>query len=214
MSGTALEVGRKPLKERKRQGAAALTHSVNHWVRVEALAIFHEGEFTASEVAEMIGENVRYVQGHVKDLYDSGCIEFAGYKMVAGTLRPAYRAIVLPVVTDEAYRAMRIEDRRDANGALVQGLLAELVSSYRSEKMDTDENLRLIWQALNLDVQGNRELAELLAATWKGAKEINARAANRIAESGESGTSTVVGLLGFERGRAGRPVGGYRGRKK
>jgi hypothetical protein len=205
----ALEVGRKPLKERTRRPAEALTHSVNHWIRVEALAIFHEGEFSAGEVAEMIGEDVKNVRGHIRDLYNSGCIEFAGYKMVGNGMRPVYRAIVRAVVSDEAYRAMSIEDRHDLNGAVVQGLHAESVSSYRNGKMDSDEDLCFVWQALNLDAQGKRELLEHLTSSWKMAKEIDAKAANRMAKSGETGTTTVVGLLGFERGRPGRPDGGY-----
>lgn len=210
----ALKVGRKPLKKRTRRPAEALTHSVNHWIRVEALAIFHEGEFSAGEVAEMIGEDVKLVRGHIKDLYDSGCIEFAGYKMVRSVMRPVYRAIVRAVVSDEAYRAMSVEDRHDLNGAVVQGLHAESVSSYRNGKMDTDEDLYLVWQALSLDAQGKRELHDWLANTFEGVKEIHASAVNRMAESGETGSPKVVALLGFERGRPGRPEGGYYGTEK
>jgi DNA-binding transcriptional ArsR family regulator len=184
-----MEVGRKPLKERTRRPVDALPHSVNHWIRVEALAIFHEGEFCAGEVADMIGEDVKNVSGHIRDLYDSGCIEFAGYKMVGNYRKPVYRAIVRPVVTDEVYRAMSIEDRHDLN-------------------------LCLLWNALNLDAEGQRELLAYLITTWKGVQGIHARAVNRMAESGEIGTSTVVGLLGFERGRPGRPGGGYFGAGK
>lgn len=209
MNQAAPTVGRKPLKERTRRPAEALTHAVNHWIRVEALAIFHEGEFSAGEVAEMIGEDVKLVRGHIRDLYDSGCIEFAGHKMVGSTMRPVYRAIIRPVVIDEAYGAMSIEDRHDLNGAVVQGLHAESVCSYRNGKMDADEDLCLLWQALNLDAQGKRELLAHLTTSWEGAKEISARAANRMAKSGETGTSTVVALMGFERGRAGRPEDGY-----
>ena len=214
MNQQTMEVGRKPLKERTRRPVDALPHSVNHWIRVEALAIFHEGEFCAGEVADMIGEDVKNVSGHIRDLYDSGCIEFAGYKMVGNYRKPVYRAIVRPVVTDEVYRAMSIEDRHDLNAAVVQGILAEAVSSYRNKKMDEDENLCLLWNALNLDAEGQRELLAYLITTWKGVQGIHARAVNRMAESGEIGTSTVVGLLGFERGRPGRPGGGYFGAGK
>lgn len=203
------EVGRKPLKKRTRRPNDALTHSVNHWIRVEAVAILHEGEFSAGEIAEMIGEDVKLVTGHINDLYNSGSIEFVGYKRVGGMMRRVYRAIVQPVVSDEAYRAMSVEDRHDLNGAVVQGLLAEIVSSYRNDKMDIDENLCLVWQPLNLDAEGQRELMEHQTAAWEGAKEIEARSANRMAKSGGSGTGTVVGLLGFERGRKKRS-GGYR----
>jgi DNA-binding transcriptional ArsR family regulator len=209
LTEAASEVGRKPLKKRSRRPEEALTHSVNHWIRVEALAILHEGEFSAGEVARMLDEDVKVVRGHIKDLYDSGCIEFAGYKPVSGTMRRAYRALVLPVVGVEAYGAMSLDDRHDLNGAVVQGLHAESVCSYRNRKMDSDENLCFVWQPLNLDDQGKRELLEHLIAAWEGAKEIEAGAVNRMAESGENGFSSVAAFLGFERDRSGRPEGGY-----
>jgi DNA-binding transcriptional ArsR family regulator len=207
-------IGRKPLKERSRRPEEALTHSVNHWIRVEALAILAEGEFSAGEVAEMVGEDVKNVRGHLRDLYDSGCIEFAGYKMVGSVMRPVYRAIVLPVVYDETYSKMSIKDRHDLNGAVVQGILAETVSSYRNQKMDTDEELCLLWDALNLDAEGKREILALLTTTWTRAQRINGKAANRMAKSGATGETTFLGLLGFKRGRPGRPEGGYHGLRK
>jgi hypothetical protein len=208
---TARELGRKPRKKRSRQPVDAMTHSVNHWIRVEALAIFHEGEFSAGEVADTIGEDVKLVTGHIHDLYDSGCIEFAGHKLVDGVMRPVYRAIVLPKVTPEVYRAMSIEERHDLNGAVSQGILAETVSSYRTGKMDTDEELYLVWDAPTLDAQGEREMHDHLAVCFKRAKKIHAKSANRMAKSGETGVTKVVGFLGFRRGRSGRPEGGYYG---
>jgi len=47
-----LTLGRMPLKRRKRRPEDAVAHSVNHWIRVEALAIFHEGEFSTGEIAD------------------------------------------------------------------------------------------------------------------------------------------------------------------
>ena len=75
--------------------------------------------------------------------------------------------------------------------------------------MDDDEDLCLIWDAPNLDARGKREMLTHLTASWKGVQDIHARAANRMAESGDTGTTTVVGFLGFERGRSGRPEAGY-----
>jgi DNA-binding transcriptional ArsR family regulator len=208
------DVGRKPLRERTRRPDDALSHAVNHWIRVEALAILHEGEFSAGEVAEMIGEDVKNVRGHIRDLYDSGSIEFAGYKVAGNFRKPVYRAIVLPFVSPEAYRGMSIADRHDLNGAVVQGILAESVSSYRAGKMDTDEDLYLVWDAPNLDAQGEEELHDHLEATFEGVKAIHARSANRMAETGEAGATKVVSLMSFKRGRQGRPKGGYYGSGK
>lgn len=211
MNVKAREVGRRPRTKRKRQPVQALTHAVNHKIRFEALAIFHEGEFSAGEVAEMIGEDVKVVTGHIHDLYESGCIEFAGHKMVDGMMRPVYRALVSPEVSDEVYRSMSPEDRDDASSALVQGVLAESVSSCENKKMIDDETLALIWDAPTLDALGEREMNAHMTASYRQAVKIQAKAANRLAKSGETGVTKVIAFLSFRRGRPGRPEGGYFG---
>ena len=210
------EIGRVPPKKRSRQPQVeALTHAVNHWARVEILAILNEGVFSAGEIAEMLeGVDVKAVTGHIQDLYESGCIEFAGSKMVGNSARPVYRAIVLPEVTPEAYRAMSVEDRHDLNGAVTQGILSETVSSYQSGKMDTDEDLYLVWAAPYLDALGEREAHDILAAAFQRVKKVHGKSANRMAKSGEKGHTKVVGFLSFRRGRPGRPEGGYYGSEK
>lgn len=197
-----------PLKRRKREPDDALPYSVKHWIKVEALAIFHEGEFSAGEVAIMIGEDVKNVRNHIVDLYESGSIEFAGYKTVGNHRKPVYRAVVLPVISDEVARKMTVEERHDVSGAITQGILAETVSSYRNGKLDVDP-VCLMWDAPNLDAQGELELHTHLVASWKGVQDIHVKSANRMAKSGEVGQTTFVGLLGFARGRMGRPEGGY-----
>ena len=203
------KVGRISPKKRKRQPVEAMTHALNHWIRVEIIAIFHEGDYSAGEVADMIGVDVKAVTGHIHDLYESGCIEFAGTKMIGGFARPVYRALVLPMVTPEVYRAMPLSDRHDLNGAVTQGLLTETVSSYGAGKMDEDEELYLVWDAPYLDAQGEREMHDHMEGSFEGAKAIHAKAANRMAQSGEKGHTKVVGFLCFRRGRPGRPAGGY-----
>lgn len=208
MTQSGAEIGRKPLKERTKLPDDALSASVRHWIKVEALAIFHEGEFSAGEVAILIGEDVKNVRNHIRELYDSGSIELAGYKNVGGYVRAVYRAIQLPVIKDEDASKMTVEDRHDVSGAISQGILAETICSYRNGKLDVDP-VCLLWDAPHLDAQGEQEMHALLLSTWAEAQEIHGKSVNRMARSGESGQTSVIGLLGFERGRPGRPKGGY-----
>lgn len=106
------ELGRKPLRTRAKRPDDALPHSVNHWIRVEALAIFHEGEFSAGEVAVLIGQDVKNVRNHIRDLYDCGCIELAGYKTAGNHRKPVYRAIALPVITEMRWHE-KCQSRKD-----------------------------------------------------------------------------------------------------
>jgi DNA-binding transcriptional ArsR family regulator len=206
---SARKVGRRARKDRKRQPVPAMTHALNHWLRVEIISILHEGEFSAGEIADMIGVDVKAVTDHIHDLYESGCIEFAGHKEVDGLMRPVYRAVVPPEVSDEVYRAMSDEDRDDASGAIVQGVLAEAISSCQNGKLIEDETVALIWGAPTLDAQGEHEMNAHLTASYRRAQKIHAKAASRMAKSGEIGVTKVVAFLGFRRGRSGRPEGGY-----
>jgi hypothetical protein len=204
-----LQVGRKPRKERTKRPAEAAAYAVNHWARLEVLTVLHQGEFSAGEVADILDEDVRYVAGHIRDLYDAGCIEFVGHRLIGPRSRAVFRAVILPEITDEVWRAMSNDERHDSSGAIVQGFLAESLSSHRNHKMDDDEDLCLIWDAHRVDRKGRSEIRELLTKAWNEVLAIEGESANRMAESGELGTTVVVGLHSFARGRVGRPEQGY-----
>lgn len=200
---------RKPPAERGRQVDDAMVWALGNWIRNEALSILAEGKHSASEIAKILDEDVRTVAHHIRGLFDAGCIESAGTVKKGNVTETYYRAVRLPHITDAMYRAMSLTQRRDSNGVVVQSILAETLVSFRAGRMDADEDLYLVWDAPNLDAQGKRELHDHLAACYEGVKEIHARAANRMAESGENGTTTIVTLTGFERGRPGRPDRGH-----
>lgn len=212
MKRSPLKPGRKPLKERTRRPEDASPYAIGHYIRLEALTILHEGEFSAGEIATILGEDVKHVTNHLRHLYDAGCIEFVGHRGKGNIRRAVYRAVAQPIVSDEEYWAMSLEERHDFIGVVLQWILAECFSSYRNKKMDRDEDLCLISDEPSLDADGKRELRELLTTTWsgepedalealKGVQEIKGRAANRLTESGEEGSTVVVALMAFERAR-------------
>jgi len=209
LNQTVLKLGRKPREERIRSPEAALTHSVNHWIRVEAFVILHEGEFTKKEVAEKIGEDVKYVSGHMDDLFESGCIERSGYKIVNGRMSVLYRGVTSPLIDKDAFREMSLEERHDLIGVVIQSLHAESVSSYRNGKMDTDENMCLIWRPMHLDCKGREELLARQMAFYGETHNVENRSARRMVKTGEKGSYLIVAFLGFERGREGRPSDQY-----
>jgi hypothetical protein len=131
---------------------------------------FTKEEFATGEVASMIGEDVKLVRAHMRIPYDSGCIEHVGDKERSNIRMPIFRALVLPFIDVDGYRAMSIEERHDLNSAIGQGFFAEFMSSFRSKMIDTDEESHLVWDALDLDTRGKRELHDHLVAAYEGAK--------------------------------------------
>jgi DNA-binding Lrp family transcriptional regulator len=186
-------------------------YAVCHPIKLAALIALHEKDQSAVEIADRLGVDVRWVTNHLRDLYEAGCIEFVGYK--AGTRnikRAVYRAISRPVVDDETFRNMSQMERRASAGVVVQWITAECLASYRSGKIDQDDNVCLISDEPNLDTEGRQELNRLLTSVYNGEveasevtasiQEIESRAANRMAESREKGKTMFVALVAFERG--------------
>jgi DNA-binding transcriptional ArsR family regulator len=207
----ALKVGRVPVKKRTKLPDDMPTYAVAHPIKLAALIALHEKDQSAVEIADRLGIDVRWVTNHLRDLYDAGCIEFVGYK--AGTRnikRAVYRAISRPLIDDETHRAMSQMERRASAGVVVQWITAECLGSYRSGKIDQDDDVCLISDEPNLDAEGKQELRRLLTAVYDGdidvlealenVQAIEGRAANRMAKSGEKGTAMFVALMAFERG--------------
>jgi DNA-binding transcriptional ArsR family regulator len=200
-----------PEKKRTKLPDDMPTYAVGHPIKLAALIALHEKDQSAVEIAERLGVDVRWVTNHLRDLYDAGCIEFVGYKAGRRNIKRAvYRAIARPLVDDETHRAMSPMERRASAGVVVQWVTAECLASYRSGKIDQDDDVCLISDEPNLDAEGRQEMRMLLTAVYDGdidaveaAKSIQAiegRAANRMAKSGEKGTTMFVALMAFERG--------------
>lgn len=207
-----LKPGRRPLVERTRLPNDAPSFAIGYSIRLEALIILHEREASPADIALAIEENVSVVTNHLRELYDAGCIEFVGHVGEGHLRKSVYRAICRPLITDEEYKEMSLIERHESNGAAVQWIMAECLSSFRNYKMDRDEALCLITDSPTLDPLGRIELRDFLTASWKrqpedaaealtSVQEIAARAATRMAESGETGTTVVVTLMAFERRR-------------
>jgi len=208
-----LKPGRVAVERRSRLPEDTPPFAVDYYIRLAAVAALHEGNFSAVEIAEIIGGDVKNVANHLRDLYDAGCIEFVGYAGEGNMKKAVFRAISRPLVSDEEYLAMSFKQRRDLNGTALQWIMTECLASYRSGKMNEDDDLCLLSDEPNLDAEGKIELRELLLACWSGestetletikaVQEIACRAAKRMAESKETGTKIVVVLMAFERGRS------------
>lgn len=195
------------VKEQRRSIEEAVAYAVGHRIRIDALAILNEGTASPNEIAKMIGEGVSKVGHHVKELFDSGCIEFVGTEQRRGATEHFYRAIARPFISDEEARELPAETKREFAALILQAIMAEGLAALRAGKMDADENIWMSWRSINLDEEGRREVADEQAASYARIEEIEARCASRLVESGEAGTSTVVAAMGFERSRAGRPPG-------
>jgi DNA-binding transcriptional ArsR family regulator len=200
-------LGATSSKQTARPIDEAVPYNLGHWIRVEALSILNDGPASPSEIARMIGSTVSKVGNHIKALLDNESIEFVRVETARNANEHFYRAIERPFLTDEETRALPTKVRHKITGIIIQGILAEVLSAFRAKKMDHDDDIWMSWRSFNLDAQGRREVADEKAESYERVVEIAARAADRLAESGETGTSVVVAMMSFIRSRTGRRRG-------
>src|SRR6188472_2168756 len=174
---------RKPESERPREIVEAVGFAVGNRIRIDALAILNDGTASPSEIAKILSLNVRKVSNHVRELFNSGCIELVGTANVRNTTEHFYRAVTLPYVDDETYRAMPLKLRRELCSLIVQAIMAEVLASLQAKKIEQDDDVRLSWQRLCVDAEGEKEIATELKETAERLFDIQARNAARLAES-------------------------------
>jgi DNA-binding transcriptional ArsR family regulator len=196
---------RKPASERKRRADEAVSYAVGNGIRLEALAILAEGEYSASQIAKMLGLDTQVVNNHLRELMACGCIEPTKTTTVRNATQRFFRALATPHVSDKAYKKMSVEARREVITVLVQGIVAETLASLRAEKMETDDDVALMWDCVSADKQGRREISAKIQTLFDEIVEIGDESEERMAKSGESAVTTVVSLTAFERSRPGRP---------
>jgi DNA-binding transcriptional ArsR family regulator len=220
MKHAELKPGRRPAREWSRLAEETPTYPLNHRIRQESLLILHEGEFSAADIAQMIGEDTPHVTNHLRDLYDAGCIEFVGYQGKGNFKKAVYRAIARPFTSREEAKKMSPDERQEIAGVHLQWILTEAVAAYRNKKMANDENCVVMFDEPCLDAEGRIELDEFFTACWNGdfevmerlksVQDIAGRAANRMAKSGETGVIVVGSLMAFERSRSAISAGSSR----
>jgi len=211
MAHAELREGRRPARERSRLPEDAPTYPLSHRIRQESLIILHEGEFSATEIADMIGEDTSNVTNHLRDLYDAGCIEFVGHQGKGNFRKAVYRAVARPFTSREETKEMSPDERQEVAGMHLQWTFVEAMAAYRNKKMASDDSCVVMSDEPCLDTEGRIELDDFLIACWKGdfevmkklksVHDIAGRAAGRMAKSGEAGVAVVASLMAFERAR-------------
>ncbi len=194
-------VGAKRARQRKKGIEELIRFAIGHRIRIYVLELLNGGTYTATELAELIDEPLNKVANHIGELLDAGSIEIAEIRRPHNFDQYVYRAVEVPLFTREDFVAMTPYQRQVTWGMIIKRMMAEVLASFEARKITDDPAAVLVWDWLNVDAQGRREVSEEQEAFWDRLVEIEAESINRVAISGEETISYVVGELGFERAR-------------
>jgi predicted transcriptional regulator len=212
--------GKRPKNSRK--GASSRTSAqrkvafaVLHPTRLDCYVIFMERQATSpKEVASMLELDVVDVSHHVNELLADRVIRLVKKEQRRGAVEHYYAATSKPEVSDEEWRAMPKRSRRDFAATLLLAIIAESLSSLDHGKMQGDDDLYLLWIPARLTSKGQAEAYEVQAEAHDRLEDVIARDRERQAGSAERLSVRIYGMLGFERGRSGKPGGTSLGQRK
>lgn len=174
-------------------------YAISNRTRAEILVVLNQGTYCASELSGIIGEPINSVSNHLKALEERGAIEIAESKRRRNFEQHFYRAIEPPTYTEEDLTEMHPFERQMTVGFHVQALLAEVMAAFSAGKLSDDPNHILIWDRLNVDEQGRREVTAEQERHFGRLAEIEAESLVRAA--GGATTPYIVAAAGFERAR-------------
>lgn len=189
------------LKEGGRRIEELTSRGLSHRVKIEILALLHDGPASSSQMARYLRENEVKVWNHVQSLLKDGSIEEAGYVEDRNHRIVFYRQVELPFFSDEAIAAMTPEQRQITAALILQASAAEALAALWAGKMHSDPRVWLAWEPITLSQRGREEIADEQQRNWDAMKEIAARDAEHRGQTGEEGRPFIIATFGYWRHR-------------
>jgi DNA-binding transcriptional ArsR family regulator len=179
----------------------AVGYALKHQHRVEILCLLNEGERSRYELAALIGVKPDKIKHHLKEMLDEGSIELAYSKRVGNLIQHYYRAVEMPLYSDEEVAAMPPAAKQAICGVILQAVMAESLAALWAGKMADDRRVWLSWRWFHVDGKGRDEIADEQARHFDRILEIEGASTNRCAKSGEPTKSIIVASLAHVRCR-------------
>src|SRR5262245_46595907 len=180
-------------RDAKRDPRPRIFKALAHPLRMRLLAALSERESSPSELAVEFDEPLGNVSYHIKTLEELGCIELVRTTPARGALQHHYRAVVRPLITDDAWARVPSSARPSISAGILGEIWRDLAEAVGEGTFDGREDRHLSWTSLVLDEQGWNDMTELLAGVLDRATEIQADSARRLqGDHGEVVTSKLV----------------------
>src|SRR5215208_4783489 len=112
-------------RNENRSREEAVSYAIAKRIRIEILAILHEGVHSPSELCKLLHRPPSTVNHHITELAKSDCIEIAYTRKVRNADQHFYRAIELPYVTDAEADSLPPEVKQEYAAVVLQAIMAE-----------------------------------------------------------------------------------------
>lgn len=147
----------------KRAAERAITHLLNHPVRLDAYLATFEAMASPIEVSRLLRKPISDVSFHMGELRKEGVIELVKRRQRRGAVEHYYKASKPPEIDEAEWQAMPRSARRRIVALGLQVVIADALSALRHGKFEDDDDMYLVWMPLRLSSEGQDATTALQA---------------------------------------------------
>lgn len=175
-----------------------LIHVMSHRLRVQALTVLSDRIASPKEIAKQLGARLSVVSHHVKELLNAGLIELVDEQPRRGTVEHFYRSILRPLLGNEEWEKLSLEERKQFSAWIVQLVMGDIAKAMDAGTFDARMERHATRVPLYVDEEGWRELVQIHATALDAEFQVQAASAERMAKSGEDGFHVSASILCME----------------
>lgn len=167
-------------------------------ITVKALIILSDCAASPKEIGTRLGISTPRASHHVKKLERLGLAELIEEREVGGAIQHVYRAVIRPIVSDEDWEKLGVEERQRYSIWIVQLILADAAKSFDAELFDAHSDNHLSRTPLVVDKQGLSEVAAIQNKALHDTIGVLGTSSERRIQSGEAGINIIAAMMCFQ----------------
>jgi DNA-binding transcriptional ArsR family regulator len=170
---------------------------ISHEITVKTLILIADDVRSPKEIGERLCISTPKASHHLKKLERLGLAELVEEREVGGAIQHFYRAVIRPIMGDDEWDKLSINERQLYSIWIFQLILADAAQSFDAELFDSYSNRHLSRSPLLVDRQGLGEVAAIQTKAMHDFFEVVARSAERRIESGEEAIHLISAMMCF-----------------
>lgn len=171
---------------------------VAHPLRSQCFTLLAERTASPAELAAELGENLGNVSYHVRKLWRGGVVEIVEEKPVRGAMEHFYRAVKMPLFSDEEIAEASIEDREVISRQVFSLMTANATTAVEAGTFVKRPDYHITRVPMRVDEDGWGEMRDLFEQTLEQIFEIQEKCAERMGGTDDAGFPVTAFNTFFE----------------
>ncbi len=174
---------------------ARLLRLASEPTRIKVLFVLNERTAGVGEVAEELRIGEAEAARHLEEMHEAGLIEVVGEVLQRGAVGPRYKAVLGILWNDEEWAELSLAEQRRLSAWIVRMINADVGDALETGSFHARPDAHASRAVSTVDEQGWRELNQIHNDALESILVVQAAAAERLEESGESGMPVLSALI-------------------